>query len=213
MNYTVYNLSTGSSLYDVNVSTSSWSLQDALSISFLPDYEPYESYTVGVYHDACESAGAQNCTAFCSNLTTMFGSLQTFQNCLLYPWVVNLGINESSNESPLAKSLSIVNRSQEIQVAHNVTTSILGCLREYCGNNTQCASDLPEFYQLNFNRLPSLGFDICGFAAPFSYLDADIAGIGVSCQARVAMTRFSNVSGPTRFTSHTGFNPVLPSLG
>ena len=186
---TIFNLS-GARLYDVNLSAPALSLQDAFDLSEIISQE------IGVFPGACNVAGSQNCTASCSNASMMFGELEIFHNCLVYPAVAQLYVNGSLSDPHLADSLGIQNQSQPMQTANNITTTIYTCLSSYCREDEQCTSDLQRFnafyyrnnteyasentYWRSYLTYPAIfEFDICKYAAPFSFLNADIGGVGV----------------------------------
>ena len=187
MAYTLYDL-TGSVVQNSSVSAAALSLQGA----FLPDissdlpWTGYWSDFIGVFSGACSSATPQqNCTSSCLNASVMFGGLEIFHNCLLYPAVAALG---SLKVTALADSLGIDDQSPSNQTASNITTTIRRCLSEYCGYDRECTAAVPKddaFYFVNGTYLqlswPQIfEFDICRFVAPFSFLDSDVGGVGVS---------------------------------
>ena len=121
----------------------------------------------------------------------MFGDLETFHNCLIYPAVAQLYGNGSLGDSQLADSLGIHNQTQAMQTANNITTTINSCLSKYCGEDERCTSDLQRlgaFGYASSNVSSStyltdpdiFRFDICNYVAPFAFLNADIGGVGVS---------------------------------
>ena len=188
--YTMFNLS-GAKIYEITVSAPTLTLKDAFS---LYDYE--WDMAIGVYPEACSVATVQNCTASCLNASMMFGDLKTFHNCLVYPAVAELYVNGSLGDPHLADSLGIHNQSQPMQTANNITATIHDCLTSYCGEDTQCTSDLQRhnaFYYGNHTEYarenvyspidsttpPIFEFNICNYVAPFSFLNADIGGVGV----------------------------------
>lgn len=195
MVHTLFNLSSGGILGNASASQSALSLQDAFSFY---EYFP-ERYIDGVWlsSDACNIAGLQNCTASCLNPSSLFSSLESLHNCLLYPVVAQLYVHGSFSDAHLADSLGIDNKSHAIQTAKNITTLISSCLSDYCGVDKRCTDNLPPnrafdfdnstlsildaFYDPFYIAQPSIFlFDICEFVTPSSYLNADIGGIGVS---------------------------------
>ena len=191
--YTMFDLS-GAALYNVSSSALTLSLQDAFGL--YPNYSQY----IGVFPEACNVAGPQNCTASCLNASMMFGDLEIFHNCLVYPAVADLYVNGSLGDPHLADSLGILNQSQPMQTANNITTTIYTCLSSYCREDKQCTSDLQRFnafyyrnkteydtdyasediYWRSYLTVPTIfEFDICKYAAPDSFLNADIGGVGV----------------------------------
>lgn len=119
----------------------------------------------------------------------MFGDLEIFVNCLIYPAVAGLYGNGSLGDSHLTDLLGIHNQSQALQTANNISTTIYSCLSSYCGENKQCTSDLQQHsafylgnntgYVLDHVYSTIFTFEICKYVAPFSFLNADIGGIGV----------------------------------
>ena len=195
MGHTLFNLSSGGLLGNASASQSALSLQDAFSFY---EYSPEQGIDgVGLSSDACNIAGLQNCTASCLNASSLFSSLESLHNCLLYPVVAQLYVNGSFGDAHLADSLGIDNKSHPTQTANNITTLISSCLSDYCGVDQRCTDNLPPnsafyfdnstlstpdaFYDPYYNVQPSIFlFDICEFVTPSSYLNADIGGIGVS---------------------------------
>ena len=200
--YTMFNLS-GAKIHDFTVSAPALSLQDAFSLpdafslqDGIGDYEFGRDPEIGVFTGACSVGRSQNCTASCLDASMMFGDLKTFHNCLIYPAVAELYVNGSLDDPQLADSLGIHSQSQALPTANNISTSIFECLSSYCGEDKQCTSDLQRlssFYYGNKTAYPLqdddspinlaiptiLYFEICDFVAPFSFLNADIGGIGV----------------------------------
>lgn len=159
----------------------------------------------------------------------LFGSLESLHNCVLYPAVAQLYINGSLGDTHLANTLGIHNKSQANQTANQVVTTVKSCLLYYCGGDLECEGYVSNstFYYGNYTRSidemvyppiyyiePSIfQFDICRYAAPSSFLNADIGGIGVSkTPLRVGYTE-PNSHDSIRCTSLIGFNLALPSLG
>ena len=194
MAYTLFNLSSGAIDKNISVSAPALSLQDAFSFINL---SPKPGF--GVFQRACNIAGLQSCTTSCLNASALFGSLETFHNCLVYPAVAGLYINGSLGDMHLADSLGIGNETQAAQAASSITNTIYSCLSDYCdvGHDNRCKKDLQgnSSFQYDNNTLyasgniyfsieltePSISrFDICDYVAPFSFLNADIGGIGVS---------------------------------
>ena len=173
--YTMFDLYTGAKLPDYSVSAPVLSLQDAFALYDFPE--------VAVFPGACSVANYENCTASCLDASTMFGGLEIFHNCLIYPVVAGLYGNGSLNDPSLADSLGIHNQSQAMQTANNISTTIYSCLSTYCREDKHCTSDLghSEFEHTIDLLYPAiLEFDICNYVAPFSFLNADIGGVGVS---------------------------------
>ena len=194
--YSLFNLS-GARLYDVNVSAPALSLQDAFSLEdgfgfYSLEWEP----TIGVFPGACSVAKFQNCTDSCLDASLMFGNLEIFHNCLVYPAVADLYSNGSLHDPQLADSLGLHDRSEAMPTANNISTTIYSCLSSYCREDKQCTSDLQRlssFYYGNktgyarqnddspINPVPTIfEFEICNYVSPFSFLNADIGGVGVS---------------------------------
>ena len=209
MAYTLYNL-TGSAMSTFNTSAPGLSVQDIFSSSLssysyhspslssylsLPVLFPsrYSGLTLAVFLEACDSIGAQNCTTCCLDTSVMFDSLETFHNCLIYTAVARLNAQGRLNDAHLTDSLGIDNGRPANQTAQNVTTLIFNCLFDYCGYNSKCKTDLQGYtassyinethavHLGNFRSYHSiLDFDICSYVAPFSFLNADVGGVGVS---------------------------------
>ena len=203
--YTMFNLS-GAKIYDFTVSARALSLQDAFSLpdayslqDGIGDYEFGRGPEIGVFPGACSVASSQNCTASCLDASMMFGDLKIFHNCLIYPAVAELYVNGSLGDAHLADSLGIDNQSQPMSTATNISTTIFTCLSNYCREDKQCTSDLQQlssFYYKNGNKTGYVGqndniriyltvptifeFNICNYVAPFSFLNADVGGVGVS---------------------------------
>ena len=179
MVYTVFNPSGD---FEFNAS------QTAASLGLLDVFSPliYDGFTsdseIGVFTEACNIAGLQNCTASCSNVSAVFSTPQTFHNCLVYPAVAALYVNGSLGSRNLADSLGINNESQPAQTAADITTTIVNCLLDSCGDNKHCEDDLKSNQTISVPLpfIPLSRFDICDYSAPFSYLNADIGGVGVS---------------------------------
>ena len=181
--YTVFDLATGSSLYNASASAPALSLQDAFLLNSV------------VFLGACSVASSQTCTDACLDASMMFCDLEIFHNCLTYPAVAGLHGNGSLGDPHLADSLGIHNQSQALQTANNISTTIYNCLSSSCGENKQCTSDLQRHsafyygnntgYVLDHVLYPTesgptiIEFDICKYVAPFSFLNADIGGVGV----------------------------------
>lgn len=195
MGRTLFNLSSGGIIGNASASQSALSLQDAFSFY---EYSPELGIDgVGLSPDACNITGLQNCTASCLNQSSLFGSLESLHNCLLYPAVAQLYVNGRFGDAHLADSLGIDNKSHATQTANNITTIISSCLSDYCGVDKRCTENLPPssgffidnstlsmpdsiYYSFYYDQPSIFQFDICEFVTPSSYLNADIGGIGVS---------------------------------
>ena len=173
----------GAIFRNASVSAPVLSLQDAFSLDI--EGNP----VIGVFPGACSVASVQNCTASCLDASMMFGNLETFHNCLVYPAVAELYVNGTSFDPHLTDSLGIHNQSQAMQAANNISTTIYNCLSSYCREDKQCTSDLQQHSSLSYmtyidyEEQPNATiyeFEICDYVAPFSFLNADIGGIGVS---------------------------------
>ena len=189
--YTIFNPFTGAGVYNSSLSAPALSLQDAFGL-----YESEWDPELGVFAGACSVAKVQNCTDSCSDASMMFGNLEIFHNCLVYPAVAELYVNGSLGDPHLADLLGIDNRIQAMQTANNITTTISSCLSSYCREDQQCTSDLQRLgafyygnitgyargniYSLDYITNPTIfEFKICNYVAPFSFLNADIGGVGV----------------------------------
>ena len=118
----------------------------------------------------------------------MFDRLETFQNCLVYPIVANLSAHNALKNTSLADSLGINNGSQEAQVVQNITTTIFKSLSNYCGEQKSCKDSLQEFkssYLADYTYPLMSDVDICFYVAPFSFLNPDIGGVGVSASVQL----------------------------
>ena len=184
MAYTTFS-SSGSTLYNGSTSAPTLSLQEAF---------PNRGYGgIQVFLGSCNSTGFQNCTASCLDASVLFSGLEIFHNCLIYPAVAGLYANGSLGDAHLADSLGINDKSQETQAAETITSQIYDCLSNYCGDDERCSTDLQENSAFTYGNqsttngfldyfpYPSIySFDICDYVAPFSFLNADIGGVGVS---------------------------------
>ena len=123
----------------------------------------------------------------------LFGSLETFHNCLMYPAVAGLYANGSLSHADLADSLGIDDKSQDTKAAETITSQILDCLSDYCGNEQRCKTNLQEKSTIIYGNqsttyglptyftYPSIySFDIYDYFAPFSFLNTNVGGVGVS---------------------------------
>ena len=178
--YTLFYIS-GAIIQNASVSAPVLSLQDAFGL------QDFEFDQIGVFPKACSVAASQNCTASCLDASMMFANLEIFHNCLLYPAVAELYVNGSLSDSPLTDSLGIHKQSQAMQTANNISTTIYNCLSSYCREDKHCTYDLQQHssfsYYIEYEEQPNatiFEFEICDYVAPFSFLNADIGGIGVS---------------------------------
>lgn len=227
MTLTLYNLSSGSIFDSANYLASTLSVQDVFGL--MGTYKGAD--TVGVFQGACTSKETQNCTTSCLDASVMFGGLETYHNCLVYPAVANISASGNLSDPHLADSLGIGSESQVARVAQTIAATIYHCLSDYCSGNTLCTIDLQAYNATSFlidnstNFLtpnayrpfglpypPILDFDICQHVAPFSFLNADIGGVGVRSTLPDYDIQILICPGSSRFTSHIGFSPVLPSL-
>ena len=218
---TLYNISSGAILFTDSVAPPALGLQNAFPLDEV--YSVVEG--IDVFSGACSVAGLQDCTAACLNPSVMFGSLEIFHNCLVYPAVADLYVNGSLSDSPLTDSLGIENHSQTTQTATYITSTIYNCLLDYCREDQQCQSDLQQNHTFSYSVFNGsiqgrarplytasssiFGFDVCHYVAPFSFLNADIGGIGVRITLCDFGARSLNYHLLTRFTSPTGFRLVL----
>ena len=145
--------------------------------------------------------GDRNCTLACQNLTKVFGSADTFHNCLSYPTVYELLTSQGVSliDEDLALSYGI--RGKDVGASSNVVSNTAKCLAGYCNSSKTCsrfmanqASSIPlnsttfpivhhdfydAFYSSDFGGTLGTILGICKTIQQTSTVNADISGIGV----------------------------------
>ena len=182
----------------LNTSQSTFSFQDALSLSAYDSYGYYDSYPYPpfLFQKGClQPDGTQNCTASCLDESLMFGSLDTLHNCMVYSTVADLYARSNLSDPSLPESYNIQKAKAKSPLLTTITTNIKDCLIAYCNATAGCTEGLKaydvessetspsnitsNFYIFNYNSSygshPS--FDFCEYV-PRS-LNPDIGGIGV----------------------------------
>ena len=185
----------------LNTSQSTFSFQDALSLSGVNAYDSYGYYDSYPYppflfQNGCSHPdGTRNCTASCQDKSLVFGSLDTLHNCMVYPTVADLYAKSNLSNHTLPESYNIQKAEVNTPVSINITTTIKDCLIDYCNATPGCTEGLKiydmeslesspsnitsNFYFYNYNSSydshPT--FDFCEYV-PRS-LNPDIGGIGV----------------------------------
>ena len=187
MQYALNNLQ-GNQISNHTISIPALTLQNIFSDSnfSLPfvrisDYAQYQNITL--FSGTCGNSTQESCTTSCLNASVMFSSLETFHNCLLYPLVADLNAHNTSQWADLLG----IDKRPDNQTAATITTTIHQCLLEYCGDDDQCKANVPgddAFYAVNNTSPQIFDFDICQYAAPHSFLDPDVGGVGVSITSK-----------------------------
>ena len=190
----------------LNISRSTYSFQDALSLFGLNAYGSFGSDLYSgppyLFQNGClQPDGTKNCTASCQDKSVAFSSLDTLHNCMVYPTVAALYAGDNPDRlgnlsNPgLAEDYNIQKAELNSTLSINITTTIKTCLVDYCNATPGCTAGLKQYDANNNMSSPSnidsnfyiynqityqFGipeFDICEFV-PRS-LNPDIGGIGV----------------------------------
>ena len=143
----------------------------------------------------------RNCTIACQNLTHVFGSAETFQNCLSYPTINQLviGANLTAEDIDTASSYGI--HGSQPTLAADTVQNTARCLAGYCASSktcTQALKDHPFGIPANSTTFPltkddtyrAYYFDnlsgtlgtvstMCDAVKRTAAVNADISGIGV----------------------------------
>ena len=178
----------------LNASISTFSFQDALSISTADGYFPF------LFETGCtQEDGSQNCTKACLDYNQIFGRLDTLHNCMVYPTVADLYArrNLSLSNVHLAQQLSIEPSRIESPLYNSITTNIQKCLIDFCDTLSGCPRALNEssvsyspsnitsafyIYSEDNYGYENSGWDFCDYV-PKSF-NPDIGGIGVCALLR-----------------------------
>ena len=170
------------------------SLQDAMDIKYRIPLHDFQSPSL--FPNACmQSNGSTNCTASCSNATEMFASLDTLQNCVVWPSVYadNALGNLTVYAAGLAGSLGLVPSSGISWLQSNISAQIQDCMLDSCDNDEDCARSanksfhpggFREYFSTNVTGSSYYGSgSLPPYFNPCQFINdpatADIAGIGV----------------------------------
>ena len=180
----------------LNMTPSTFSFQDALTLSsFLPSYA-YDLNPPFLFQDGCRQPdGTQNCTASCLDENAIFGSLDTLHNCMVYPTVADLYARNNLSNPSLPTFYNIEKSKAGSGLSQDITNTIQKCLLDFCDSLTGCSNSLnaynaqgdeyrmmspsytnSSFYIYNHTQ-SNYFFDVCNYI-PASF-NQDIGGIGV----------------------------------
>lgn len=182
----------------LNITLSTFSFQDALSLSGGDIYGGY-SYSPFLFLDGClQDNGTQDCTASCQDPEKVFGSLDTLHNCMVYPTVADLYARSNLSNAGLPEHYNIQKSRVNSTLYRSMTGTIQKCLLDYCNTNlgkSGCPAGLEDWDKSNLMSSPSNltstyyiysedgsynsfeTFDFCEYV-PKSF-NPDIGGIGV----------------------------------
>ncbi len=175
----------------LNASVSTFSFQDALTLSGRNSYE-YLNPPVFFQNGCLQPDGSQNCTASCQDSNAVFGSLDTLHNCMVYPTVADLYARNNLSNTSLPEYHKIQKSKVNSTLSINITTTIQSCLIDFCTATPGCTSALKEYDEYDKMYSPSnltssfyifyqagrsSSFDVCQYV-PGSF-NPDIGGIGV----------------------------------
>ena len=89
--------------------------------------------------DGCtQQDGFKNCTAVCQNMTQVFSSMDTLQNCLAFPAINNIlsTVNTTNEYRNLAREYGITG--EDPKISFGVVNQISRCLASYCSQTSNC---------------------------------------------------------------------------
>ena len=145
---------------------------------------------------ACgQGNGPRNCTAACSDNGTMFSSLDTLHNCVVWPSIVVESAKDGLSPSsiPLVSSLGFGNGSSQPSLPSQISNNIQECLIKSCENDGVCKLKANKTHQPGGFR-KQFSHNLTGdeyynsnkslvYFNPCQYVSApaiaDVAGIGV----------------------------------
>ena len=109
-----------------------------------PNYDFLEDseHELSFYGHGCHSEDekSKNCTAACTNATLVFGSPDTFQNCILYPSIYYLVSNNSLADGSLANANKF--DIGKANITSNISTILSKCFSSYCNVTSSCVTTL-----------------------------------------------------------------------
>ena len=118
-----------------------------------------------VRNGCAQGDGSKNCTAACQNMTQVFTSMDTFQNCLAFPTINNIlsTANTTNEYRELAREYGITG--EDPNSSFGVVNQITSCLASYCSDSSKCyafgqqpyqavGSDMSCSYLQDLNRFP-----------------------------------------------------------
>ena len=99
--------------------------------------------------EAATLAIASNCTELCLDPSLLFGSLESFHNCLMYPAVTDLYANNmlSPNEAKMADSLIIEKSQRGSPLLSGIIQNITSCLNDYCLASSDCEQNFMDTFE------------------------------------------------------------------
>ena len=82
--------------------------------------------------------GSKNCSAACGNMTQVFSSMDTFQNCLAFPTINNIlsSVDTTDEYKDLAREYGITG--EDTNASFGVVDQISTCLASYCSDSSNC---------------------------------------------------------------------------
>lgn len=183
----------------LGIDSSTFSLQLALnpSLEGIIDYDlniGIGGYPGFIFVNGCtQPDGSQNCTATCTDESTVFGSLESIHNCLVYPTLADqlAATSLPVNVSEFLAGLSYVSSPKGSALSLNITSILQNCLLDYCDTLNGCASSLKRvssddsptelnstfYFASSHDEAYNARFDVCLFQT--SSVNPDIGGVGV----------------------------------
>ena len=137
--------------------------------------------------------GDRNCTIACQNLTKVFGSADTFHNCLSYPTVHQM--LTSRDVSPTDEDLAIsygIHR-EDVGISVNIVENTRKCLVGYCNSSKTCM----QFWTDELSAIPpnAITFPIVDHDSYSAYYSGEVGGtLGTILGICKAIQRTSTVN-------------------
>lgn len=93
-----------------------------------------------LYTGGCTSPGmaTDNCTVVCTNVSEVFSSVETLQNCGNFPYISQKILPDGSqSDVDLANAFGI--RANDSTTSQNISNVIANCIGSYCNSTTGCS--------------------------------------------------------------------------
>ena len=175
-----------------------------------------------IYSDGCISGSmagldcssscsfSPNCSFACSNQTWIYGSLESFNNCVVAPYIASNLSNSNSSTSLDAHYFGVF----EDSASSNYSSAIATCLSKTCNASAACSGSDGACHALERpdNTLDLASLEDCfrNLCMDESYsINADIGGIGVN-QPVISVLILANHH---RYRCHIYFSSASRSEG
>ena len=100
---------------------------------------PWNSRPLQLYRNGCINGdGIWNCTKACQEVDQVFSSAFTLQNCMVFPQISSLLLNDSLTEAARDTARDAGINQSDYNISNTIHDVITGCYKGYCNQHPHC---------------------------------------------------------------------------